>query len=350
MWSLSKPPILNRLIITYFKYKKKKLITKIRPIKLVDLLASEKFSFYLLLVKKFFFSIVNFIKIKFEGFFFQFFSISLVFQISTSTSTIENNRLLFLLKQNILNYLSFFWKKDLSLNWSKYLLLSKNKLWDVGTDFFFLKNFLCINNSKIFDKTFIFLKNINSLFFFNIFYYTLILNIFQNKNSVSISELKKIFYFGLDFTESFLYNIQDVVISEYNRFLSLQTGTSKITKYFINRNYLFAVSTQLFWTRKNFFLKFFFKNNRFRLFKKIKNFEWTNTKKNAKEGIHTWSRSSIILPFFINKIFFIYNGNKFFWIWILPGMVGYKLGQFSFTWKIHTRNINLKNYFKGLNF
>jgi ribosomal protein S19 len=348
MWSLSKPPLLNWLIISYLKYKKKKLITKIWPIKLVELMVSEKFSIYLLLVKKFFFSIINFLKIKFENFFFQFFSISLVFHSSKNIFSIENNRFFFFLKQNLLDYASFFWRKDLSFNWSKYLFLSKNKLWNPGVDFFFFKNFLYIINNKIFDKTFIYIKNVNNLFFFNIFYYTLIVNIFQIKNKFSIYELKKIFYFGLDFVESILYNIHDLTISEYNRFLSLQTGTLKVTKYFVNWNYLFAVSTQLFWARKNFFFKFFFKNNRFRLFKKYKQFTWESTKKNNKEGIHIWSRSTVILPFFINKIFFIYNGNKFFWVWVLPGMVGYKLGQFSFTWKIHTRNINLKNYFKGL--
>jgi ribosomal protein S19 len=130
----------------------------------------------------------------------------------------------------------------------------------------------------------------------------------------------------------------------------LQTGTLKISKYFVNWNYLFAVSTQLFWAWKNYFFKFFFKNNRFNLFKWYKQYTRKNTKKNILEGIHTWSRSITILPFFINKIFFIYNGNKFFWVKILPGMVGYKLGQFSFTRKTHTRGLNLKNYFKGVAF
>lgn len=351
MWSLSKPPILNWLTISFFKYKKKKLLTKIWPILVRKLLVSEKSSIYLLLIKNFFLSILSKLKIKYENFFINFFFNSLIFQTNKiDVYNTTNIHLFFFLKQYILDYSSFFWRWDLSFNRTKYFFLAKTKLWNPGMDFFFLKKFLLITTKKIFDKNFMLLKNINNIFFFNSFFFTLILNLGQIKKNFLISDLKKIFYFGLNFTENIFYNIHDLIISDYNRFLTLQTGTLKISKYFVNRNYLFAVSTQLFKARKNFFLKFFFKNNWFNIFSRYKKYKWQNTKKNIKESIHIWSRSTTILPFFINKIFFIHNGNKFFWIRILPGMVGYKLGQFSFTRKIHTWGINLKNYFKGVSF
>jgi hypothetical protein len=77
-------------------------------------------------------------------------------------------------------------------------------------------------------------QNLNNLFFFNTFFFLLILNLYQIKKLLLTFDLKKIFYFGLDFMESTFYNKHDIIISNYNRFLSLQTGTLKISKYFVN--------------------------------------------------------------------------------------------------------------------
>jgi len=52
--------------------------------------------------------------------------------------------------------------------------------------------------------------------------------------------------------------------------------------------------------------------------------------------IKTWSRSSVILPSFINKTFEVYNGKKFNSVLITTDMVGLKLGEFSPTRATYT--------------
>lgn len=55
--------------------------------------------------------------------------------------------------------------------------------------------------------------------------------------------------------------------------------------------------------------------------------------------IRTKSRSSIILPGFIGRMFEVYNGCRYTRIYIEESMVGSKLGAFSFTrrlGRIHT--------------
>ena len=56
-------------------------------------------------------------------------------------------------------------------------------------------------------------------------------------------------------------------------------------------------------------------------------------KKNLKE-IYVYSRGSTILKPFIVKNLYIYQGNKYSKINVVANMVGYKMGQFSFTRKI----------------
>jgi ribosomal protein S19 len=160
---------------------------------------------------------------------------------------------------------------------------------------------------------------------------------------------KVLFYFSFDFQESIFYNKYDEMFSTYNRFLSLQTGLQKISKHFVNWNYIFTNSTQFLKAQKIFFLKYFFWNVYFNVFKKFKQKRtYENLKKIFLDGIYTWDWNTTILPFFINKIFYIHTGNKFMRVRVLPGMVGYKLGQFSFTWKIHPKGANLRTNFKNL--
>ncbi len=54
--------------------------------------------------------------------------------------------------------------------------------------------------------------------------------------------------------------------------------------------------------------------------------------------IKTWSRRSIVLPEFVDKIFEIHNGRRFIKIKITDEMVGRKLGEFALTRKlcVHT--------------
>jgi len=50
--------------------------------------------------------------------------------------------------------------------------------------------------------------------------------------------------------------------------------------------------------------------------------------------IKTKSRSSIILPGFVGRIFDVYNGFRYIRVYIEENMVGLKLGSFSFTRKL----------------
>jgi len=56
-------------------------------------------------------------------------------------------------------------------------------------------------------------------------------------------------------------------------------------------------------------------------------------KKPEKTKIKTWSRSSTILPSWLNKTIYLHNGKNFDKIFIIEDIVGYKLGEFQFTRK-----------------
>ena len=56
-----------------------------------------------------------------------------------------------------------------------------------------------------------------------------------------------------------------------------------------------------------------------------------NLKEN-KNKIKIFNKSSVILPEYLNKVVFIYNGKKFIKLIIQENMIGYKFGEF-----IHTR-------------
>ena len=54
-------------------------------------------------------------------------------------------------------------------------------------------------------------------------------------------------------------------------------------------------------------------------------------KKNTKEVVKTWSRSSTIFPEFIGHTIAVYDGRKHVPVYITEDMVGHKLGEFALT-------------------
>ena len=50
---------------------------------------------------------------------------------------------------------------------------------------------------------------------------------------------------------------------------------------------------------------------------------------NKKQVIKTWSRASMISPYFVGHTIAVHNGNKFIPVYITENMVGHKLGEFA---------------------
>ena len=50
-----------------------------------------------------------------------------------------------------------------------------------------------------------------------------------------------------------------------------------------------------------------------------------------KSVIKTWSRASLISPYFVGHTIAVHNGNKFVPVYVTENMVGHKLGEFSLT-------------------
>jgi len=349
MRSLVKPPILNKLTAKFFKYDWKRVFTKIYSFWVWKMLVYEKSKVYLIMNKNLFHKTVKNLILKFEGYSFQTFFTSLFLHISPSDFEFPQKPYFFAI-QTLLDYLWLFSWKDLSLNWTRYLFFKSVIVWRPMLWFFYFKDLAYTFDKQIYQGDFTKLRSIANIFFYNIIFYSLVLGLYEHKISKNAVFRKKIYYFGDAFMESILCGKYYETYSLYNWYLTLQTGVLKNKKFYVNWNYLFTTTTQLLWARKVFIFKFFFWNNYFWFFTKIK--RWFKLDKNIKrkniDGIYIWDRSAQILPFFINKIFYIHNGVKFFWVWILPGMVGYKLGQFSFTRKIHAWNVNLWAQFKNL--
>nr|YP_010155996.1 ribosomal protein S19 [Cumathamnion serrulatum]QQY85386.1 ribosomal protein S19 [Cumathamnion serrulatum] len=74
----------------------------------------------------------------------------------------------------------------------------------------------------------------------------------------------------------------------------------------------------------------------FKLFQKIEKLN----KKNKKDIIKTWSRSSTIIPDMIGHTFAVHNGKQHFPVFISDQMVGHKLGEFvpTRTFRSHIKN------------
>nr|QCI06048.1 ribosomal protein S19 [Delesseria sanguinea] len=62
----------------------------------------------------------------------------------------------------------------------------------------------------------------------------------------------------------------------------------------------------------------------FKLFQKIEKLN----KKDKKEIIKTWSRSSTIIPDMVGHTLAVHNGKQHFPVFISDPMVGHKLGEF----------------------
>jgi small subunit ribosomal protein S19 len=63
-------------------------------------------------------------------------------------------------------------------------------------------------------------------------------------------------------------------------------------------------------------------------------------KKGLRRVIHTWSRSSVIIPIIIGHTVSVYNGNHHVSVFIKDLMVGHKLGEFSRT-RLYSRPVKL---------
>jgi len=62
---------------------------------------------------------------------------------------------------------------------------------------------------------------------------------------------------------------------------------------------------------------------------------YTNLLQKDKKNFYLKKKNSVILPEFVGLTIKIYNGQKFFNLFITPSMVGYKFGTFIFTRKLH---------------
>ncbi|AFP83825.1 ribosomal protein S19 [Candidatus Carsonella ruddii CS isolate Thao2000] len=67
-----------------------------------------------------------------------------------------------------------------------------------------------------------------------------------------------------------------------------------------------------------------------------------------KNNFKTWSRNSTIIPKMIGLNIFVHNGKIFHKVYIMEEMIGYKLGEFSFTkiFKSHSKKIKIKKNVK----
>ena len=58
-------------------------------------------------------------------------------------------------------------------------------------------------------------------------------------------------------------------------------------------------------------------------------------KASKKAVVKTWSRRSMITPYFIGHTFAVHNGRKFVPVFVTENMVGHKLGEFAPTRTFH---------------
>lgn len=349
MRSLIKPPCLSKLFIWFFKYDKKVVVTKIWFLKINQLLAFEKLTIYLLTYKNTYKSILKNLFLKFENYFFQNFQFSLVLKSTQKNFWLKKTSFSMAMQTAFEISRFFFWKDFFTKFHITFFSLIDINLKISQNKFSFLKDMIFNWEKAFFKKNFVLIKDINSIFFLNIFFFLFFFKFSNHKElSKKIKNWRKIYYFGLEFSKFFFFTKYDELFTEYNWLLTIQTGYLKRSNFYLDRNYIFSTSAQLAWAKKIFFFKFFFKNLKFRFILKEKVKKKLTKKNFFSDGIYTWSRSTEILPFLINKIIYIYNGQLFTWIWIRPGMVGYKLGQFSFTRKIHIWNMNFKNLFKNI--
>lgn len=360
MWSWYKPPITNWLLLKFINYKQKSFTKKFYTLNWLKLLVAEMGSLYLhkswqIWEQKkynFFFKMQNL----------NFFTLNIPLAFCvTHTSHFDY---VFDKKLN-----KFFWFKLVSST----LLLYLN--WNIS--FFGLKNFDLFLDKRLDSFTTsikvllfslkgdLFLKNFLSVwlyetvFFYNTYYYLILAVVFQKYwfNS-NIFLKKKLFYYGLQVEELLVRNKYENYISYYNNYISIQSGFWKWTRFYFNWHYISSTSTQLPKFSTIQFYKFYFYriykilNNSFKHFeyknKKIIN-EKFDIKFGPKSGIYIWNWGFPILPQYVSKIFYVHNGHWFNWIRIVPAMIGYKFGSFSFTRRILAKDIKILSSFKNIN-
>lgn len=357
MRSVYKPPLTNWVLLKFINYKKKKNFKKLFVFSELKMMAAERDSLYLL---KNSFNFLN----KHVNFFFRiqtfnFLSLNLPLSVLLCSTTHFKE----IFYEKITNF--SFWVELIN---STLLLYFNRTFFESGIPFFSffkkktnffhfsIKTLLFYLHKNAYSKNFSNFRFFDTMLFYNTYYYLLLLLLFQKTLlSGNIIKNKKIYYYGLELSSLFVFNKYEWNIYKYNRYLTMQKGFSKITWFFFNWHYLFSASTQLikfstFIRYKFFFKKFFLtlkrKYERFKIFS-IKDIQ-IDEKINSKSGIFLWNWNLPILPYYVNKIFYIHTGNWFHRIWVVPAMVGYKFGFFSFTWKILAKNYSSISTFKHI--
>jgi hypothetical protein len=72
-----------------------------------------------------------------------------------------------------------------------------------------------------------------------------LLNSLQTKKGLTKLQIKKIFYYSSDYELGLLYDKYDEEFSLINNFITRQTGVLKMSKNFIDTDYIFTNSTQI---------------------------------------------------------------------------------------------------------
>lgn len=338
MWSFRKPILTNRLVLKPLKSLEKKKI-----------------------IKKYFLSVL---KVR------EFFNFNLYF---LNTKDLEKYKYLLSYNHHYIFGLSsiiysFFDRKknakDILFSFLVDFLIVNIRLYNKTNLFFNKKNkefqFLSdlTNNIKkvflndlIFYFKFNFFKEIllflpfSNLFFFNAIFIFFFFKFSDMKIFINKKKKTLVFYNSFFFIKNIFINKYFHKLLKLNKLLLIQKGILKWDSYYSKKGNIFSSSIQLIDTKINFYLKLNFLTNSSsfkRLEKKYK------SNKSKLDGIYLWNWNLFILPFCINKIYYIYNGNKFVRLKILPAMVGHKFGEFSYTWKIYTRGLKISNKFKNI--
>lgn len=352
MWSQYKPPVTNWLVLKFFNYWTRLLTWSQKKLNLLKVMAYETNSIFL--KKNWIFD-----RCKINNFFFfknlNFLTLSLPLTFFSFHFKNEKN---FHLQHN-LTY-NFYWCLIIDIfkfffNWNiKKVGWSLNSKKNYLFYNFFFKSILFNLKKNIFNINLLNLWMLDYNFFYNPYYYNLVILLKQLNLSSNHFFFYKIYYFGIFVTKFLVQNFFEWKMYLYNKYLSMQKGFSKRTKFFINRHYLFSTSTQISKKSINFVYKYFYKNIYTLISQKNLNFffkkkESANYDKlTSKSGIFLWNWNLPILPLYVNKIFFIYNGNWFFKLRIVPAMVGYKFGSFSFTWRILVKDNKVISLYKNV--
>lgn len=344
MRSQYKPPLTNWLLLKFINYWANTIIKKIQVKNILNLLVLEDSNCLLkqnfLFDKNFF---TNFLKIKN----FVNFSLNNTYNLflvlsRTFTKSIMNTNILIL--TYLINFnLKHFFKINIE---TKHFLSLTSVLKNYSN--YCLKQFIFNKKNFIFKKNFLIFRLYDYNFFYNSYFLFILLNSTKNYFN-KIYLFLQLYYYEQNVIKILLQDFFEKKISVFNKYISIQKGFSKKTSVFLNWHYLFSTSTQIFKFTISTIYNFFFKWNLnvFHLKKKLSiskanNYNWSFA------GIVLWSWKLPILPNYINKIFFVHNGNWFFWLWVVPAMVGYKFGSFSFTWKILYKNAKLLTSFRNI--